>query len=62
MLMKALPVEVWLHIASYIPKRQLQELRSLSSLFLDLALNARYAEIHVEDQDVGKIPYLKRLM
>ncbi|KAH6909330.1 hypothetical protein BKA70DRAFT_232897 [Coprinopsis sp. MPI-PUGE-AT-0042] len=40
--MVELPREIWLEIASHLPRRALYKMRSLNSLFLNLALDDKY--------------------
>ena len=40
--MVELPQELWLEIASHLPRKVLYKMRTLNSLFLNLALNDKY--------------------
>ncbi|KAG5647356.1 hypothetical protein DXG03_000424 [Asterophora parasitica] len=45
----SLPVEVWLHIAQFIPTNEIRSLLALNRLFYDLAMDARYEDINIDE-------------
>jgi hypothetical protein len=40
-----LPFDIWLHIGSFIPAKQLKALHTLNSAFFNLEMNERYKEV-----------------
>ncbi|KAJ8515827.1 hypothetical protein ONZ45_g6815 [Pleurotus djamor] len=49
-----LPFDVWIHVAKFVPKADLQHLYSVNSAFLDAAFNIRYARVDLHD-DGGQL-------
>ncbi|KAG6832780.1 hypothetical protein H0H92_009398 [Tricholoma furcatifolium] len=46
--MLSLPVEIWLHVATFLPSSSIDELLGLNRLFFDLAMDARYGDIQFD--------------
>jgi hypothetical protein len=47
--MPHIPHDVWLCVAEFLPDSVLRDLFALNSVFLDLAINARYREATLVD-------------
>lgn len=45
-IMVVIPYEIWLHIASFLNKEEIWNLRYLSHVFLDIAMDSRYRTLH----------------
>ncbi|KAF8957119.1 hypothetical protein BDZ97DRAFT_121376 [Flammula alnicola] len=59
--MTAIPHEIWLHIAQFIPVRTLQDLIGLNSTFFELAMNYRYRQMSFAYLDNRMLRSLARL-
>ncbi len=58
----AIPPEIWLRTAEFIPSRILRNLYSVNGVFLDLALNDRYSDVNLAIGWTGATTkYLKHL-
>ena len=48
---RVIPHEIWLHIAQFIPETSLQNLYTINRSFFEIAMNARYREVHFSNFD-----------
>ncbi|KAF9268687.1 hypothetical protein L218DRAFT_852688 [Marasmius fiardii PR-910] len=57
----SLPQDIWLHIASYIPPLQLEDLYSVNQTFFNLAMDQRYHQISLSYLTRKTIRILERI-
>ncbi|KAG6865971.1 hypothetical protein C0991_009973 [Blastosporella zonata] len=59
--MLQLPVEIWLHIAKFLPDDTLRGLLVINGLFFDLAMDIRYREVELYDVTPNALKILSQL-
>ena len=59
--MPALPHDVWLHIAQFIPAKDIPGLISLNSAFFNIAMDSRYRQVSFAYLDNKMLRNLTRL-